>query len=274
MAEEESLRGLESGSEHTPRINDYSWKAGEHGSAPVIYNPPVRNVIRKLVSYGALALLGAAGVTAQEAQPKIQVNFLNSCHPSPGDVDEMKRALEQAKARPAFAADFEISRGRSTLSEAEARAAGVSSAPGGVRSEWVRVRREFAEKAALESVQYSVSQEGGEASEVLAVHLRQSKTQEGDVLQVLLSNSVSGRAARLVEVNTPPDRIRIERYGKSSIVLTRCGGVDQSAYEPVFSSAAEIFEQYRAAMAVKKTVPAELIRLPGARESKASGGNH
>jgi hypothetical protein len=228
---------------------------------------------------GALALLSGAltPAMAQETaeQPKIQVNLLNSCHPAQADVEEMTRALAEVKARPAFAADFEISRGRSTLNEAEARASGVTTATsGGVRSEWVRLRREFAEKSALESVQYSLSEQQGEASEALAVRLRQGKVQEGDVLQVLLTDSVSGSAAQLAKVDTPPDRIRIERFGKSSIVLARCVGMDQAAYEPVFRSAAEIFEQYRTAMAVKKTAPAELERLTGAKESKAAAGNH
>ena len=37
----------------------------------------------------------------------------------------MGRALALVKGRPSFAADFEISRGRTTLTEAEARAAGA-----------------------------------------------------------------------------------------------------------------------------------------------------
>jgi hypothetical protein len=75
-------------------------------------------------------------------------------------------------------------------------------------------------------------------------------------------------------VDTPPDRIRIERFGKASIVLARCNGADQSAYEPVFAAARGVFEKYRAAMAVRTVIPAEFAHLQGRKESKAAPANH
>ncbi len=219
---------------------------------------------------------------AQEAQPaeavpqtKIQVNFLNSCRPAQAEQDKMGMALALVKAKPVFSADFEVSRGLTTLSESEARAAGIAAGSGATPSIWVRIRREFPEKAVLTNAQYSLSVDGGSTSELLALHLHESKTGETqDVLEILISDSVHGRPAEVVKVETPPDRIRIERFGKASIVLARCGGIDQSAYEPLFQAAAGILQKYRTAMAVKTVVPAELAHLLGPKESKASVANH
>jgi hypothetical protein len=210
------------------------------------------------------------------AKTKIQVNFLNPCHPAQADADEMGRALARLRERPRFTSDFEISRGVTTLSESEARAAGVSSGAG--PSSWVRIRHEFPEKAPLSDAQYTLSIEGGEAAESLVLYLRDTK----EVLQVLISDSVNGSALQVVQASTPPGRIRVERFGKPSIVLARCVGMDQAAYEPVFQAAGDILENYRVAMSVKSLVPAELARLPdgkeskdsGVRESKAAGARH
>ncbi len=229
-----------------------------------------------------LAQTPAAEAGAQTGtQPKIQVNFLNSCRPAKGDLEEMGRVLARAKERPKFAADFEIARGITTLTEAQseavaealtenrARATGAAS-KAAAPSSWVRIRKEFPENALLTDAQYSLSVEGKSVSETLALHLRESK----EVLEILISDSVDGSAAEVVKVNTPPERIRIERYGKASIVLARCGTIDQSAYESLFQAADGILEQYRAAMAVRTVVPAELERLPRVKESKAAGTNH
>jgi hypothetical protein len=207
----------------------------------------------------------AGSAKSNPSKTKIQVNFLNPCHPAAPDVEEMTRALERFKERPKFTSDFEISRGVTTLSESEARAAGVSA--GGGPSSWVRIRHEFPEKAALSDAQYTLSIEGGGAAESLVLHSRESK----DVMQVLISDSVAGSATQALQVDTPPERIRVERFGKSSIVLARCAGMDQAAYEPVFQMAGDILEKYRAAMSVKAIVPGELARLPGGKESKDSG---
>lgn len=223
--------------------------------------------------WGLLAITTQAQQTPPAGaapQAKIQVNFLNPCRPAQTEIDEMGRALELVKARPSFSSDFEISRGLTTLSEAEARAAGAPAGSGTTSSSWVRIRREFPEKAVLTDVQYSLSFEDKASSEALALHLRDSR----EVLQILISDSVAGTPAQVVKLDTPPDRIRIERFGKSSIVLARCGAVDQSSYEPIFAAAREILEKYRVAMAVRTVIPAELARLPKAKESKSAAGNH
>lgn len=205
------------------------------------------------------------------SQPKIQVNFLNTCRPAAADVEKMSKALARVRDKPLFSADFEISRGHTTLNEAEARAAGAAVGGGSTTpSNWVRIRKEFPEKAVLADVQYSLSLEGASVSEVLALHMRDNK----EVLQILISVSVTGSPAEVVKTATPPDRIRIERFGKSSIVLGRCRDIDQSAYEPLFEAASGILQKYREAMAVKRVVPTELSQLPGFKESKAVHVNH
>ena len=56
----------------------------------------------------------------------------------------------------------------------------------------------------------------------------------------------------MLSVNTPVSRIRLERFGKSSIVLARCEASatgpapDQSAYEPIVSERIVIVADYRA----------------------------
>ena len=234
-------------------------------------------MLRTLAIPVALGTLLAASSRLQDVpsptaapQPKIQVNFLNTCRPAASDLEEMRKALTRVKERPSFVADFEISRGLTTLSEAEARAAGAPPGSGTTPSTWVRIRREFPEKAVLTDAQYSLSVEGEAISEVLALHLRDSR----EVLQILISDSVTGAPSQVVKLDTPPDRIRIERFGKPSIVLARCGAVDQSSYGPLFATGREILQQYRVAMAVKTVVPAELAHLPRHKESKAAAENH
>jgi len=85
---------------------------------------------------------------------------------------------------------------------------------------------------------------------------------------------VTGSPTQVAQADTPPDRIRIERFGKASIVLARCNGIDQSAYEPLFDAARGVLEKYRVAMAVKTVVPAEFAHLPGRKESKTRPANH
>ena len=72
----------------------------------------------------------------------------------------------------------------------------------------------------------------------------------------------------MLAANTPASRIRLERFGKSSIALARCGGSengpapDQSAYEPLFRSGSEVLANYRSLLGVRHMVPAELAQIP------------
>ena len=82
---------------------------------------------------------------------------------------------------------------------------------------------------------------------------------------------------------SPAERIKLERYGKSSVVLARCGGIgeapvpDQSRYEPLFAAAASVLSSYRGLLGARTLVPEELNRLGrsaplAAKESKAPNG--
>ena len=71
----------------------------------------------------------------------------------------------------------------------------------------------------------------------------------------------------MLSTSTPVSRVKLERFGKSSVVLARCSGeegspaTDQSAYEPIFHAASSIMERYRDALGARKMVPGELVRL-------------
>jgi hypothetical protein len=73
----------------------------------------------------------------------------------------------------------------------------------------------------------------------------------------------------MLGAGTPANRIRLERFGKSSVVLARCTGEgdgpapDQSAYAPLFSSASALLSDYRRILGAKTMVPAELTRIGG-----------
>jgi hypothetical protein len=133
---------------------------------------------------------------------------------------------------------------------------------------YVRIRREFSVQALFSSVQYSFSNDGQNMIETLVLHVRDPK----DLVQVSIEDSASAISspAAMVAANTPASRIRLERFGKSSVALARCTGTesgpppDQSAYEPLFRSASEVLANYRGLLGVRHTVPAELAQIPGA----------
>ena len=56
--------------------------------------------------------------------------------------------------------------------------------------------------------------------ETLVLHVRDPK----DLIQISMEDSASaiGNAAAMVAANTPASRIRLERFGKSSVALARC----------------------------------------------------
>ena len=126
-------------------------------------------------------------------------------------------------------------------------------------------------QALFASVQYSFSNDGQNMVETLVLHAREPK----DLIQVSMEDSASAisSAENMVAANTPASRIRLERFGKSSIALARCMGSengpppDQSAYEPLFRSASEVLANYRGLLGVRHTVPAELAQIP---ETKAA----
>ena len=191
----------------------------------------------------------------------------------------MASVLERIPAAPKFAGDFEVARGRSTLGaadlklkEAESPApAGASSSGEAGASEWVRIRKEFPEGSPYINAQYSFSMNEGQVVETLTLRARDVK----DVMQVSISAASSTEnPAQVARMNTPAQRIRLERFGRSSVVLARCPSSDQSRFEPLFSRAGALLAAYRASLGVATVVPAEIARLPKAKPGKRNPRGH
>jgi hypothetical protein len=208
-------------------------------------------------------------------QPQVKVNMLNVCSPSAEEQKEISAALVRVPKEPLFGADFEVSRGRSTLSDMPSiLAAGQAGHVAGEPSvaSYVRIRREFSVQALFSSVQYSFSNDAQNMIETLVLHVRDPK----DLIQVALEDSASSvtSSEAMLGSNTPASRIRLERFGKPSVALARCSGneggpvPDQSAYEPLFRSASEVLANYRALLGVKKIVPEELSSISAESKPK------
>ena len=203
-------------------------------------------------------------VFAQE--PPVKVNVLNVCTPSAEDQKELSSALAKIPAKPAFSADYEVARGRSTLSQGT-QIPGLPSMPTstGSTANWVRVRQEFPDSSQFTNAQYSFSVDASNMVETLVFHVRDPK----DVVQISIEDSASSvtSAASMLASNTPVSRVKLERFGKPSVVLARCSaaeggsGADQRAYEPIFGSASSVMNHYRDALGVRRMVPQELARV-------------
>jgi len=215
---------------------------------------------------------------AQEKAPPVRVNVLNVCTPGAAEEKELTAALQRIPPRPRWGSDFEVARGRTTLSQdAAAALTGKRSAlsESGPLSDWVRIRREFSGASPFLNALYSFSVDKRNMVETLVFAVRDPK----DLLQVSLSETVSAvtSPAATLAAGTPPDHIRLERFGKPSVVLARCAGgpdapkVDQSAYEPLFRQAAAILATYRTGLGARRIVPEELARL---RQTPATSSPH
>jgi len=233
-------------------------------------------VLPKLIPIAAGLLLALPAVSQQapetpSTEPQVKVNMLNVCTPSAEEQKEIAAALARIPKQPLFRADFEISHGRSTLSVPPnflQPGSGAKMSDDPSVANYVRIRREFSVQALFSSVQYSFSNDGQNMIETLVLHVRDPK----DLIQVSMEDSASaiGSAEAMVTANTPANRVRLERFGKSSIALARCAGSengpppDQSAYDPLFRAASEVLANYRGLLGVRRTVPAELAQIPGA----------
>jgi hypothetical protein len=226
-------------------------------------------------------VLAPAAVAQQTAnppssQPQVKVNVLNVCSPSPADQKEIAAALERIPKQPSFASDFEISRGRSTLTETPnflqtGQSAVVTGEPS--VATYVRIRHEFPLQAFFSTVQYSFSNDGQNMVETLVLRVRDAK----ELMQVSLEDSASSvtSPADMLAVDNPVSRIRLERFGTSSVALARCTASegsappDQSAYEPLFRSASQVLTNYRALLGVRRTIPEELSKVGSAKAKTA-----
>ena len=226
--------------------------------------------------------LALAGVTCaqQSSQPQVKVNVLNVCSPSAEEKQQLTSALALVPQKASFTQDFEIDRGRSLLDQgADFLQTGQNAqvAPDSGTADWVRMRREFAGHTPFSRVQYSFSRDPKNMVETLVLVVRDPK----DLLQIVIEDSSPAAASPsdMLGSNAAASRIRLERFGKSSIVLARCFGTenkpapDQSAYEPLFQSASQISAKYRDLLGVQHTVPLELARLaqPAASAPKNIG---
>jgi hypothetical protein len=202
--------------------------------------------------------------------------MLNVCTPPPEQQKEIASALARIPRQPLFGTDFEISLGRSTLTDMPSfLRPGPNPAPAGDPpiASYVRIRKEFAVQALFASLQYSFSNDGQNMIETLVMHVRDPR----DLMEVSIEDSASSvtSAAAMLAANTPASRIHLERFGKSSIALARCSGneggpaPDQSAYEPLFQSASDVMQNYRHLLGVRTLVPQELARISAVSAHKA-----
>ena len=198
----------------------------------------------------------AAQQTPSRQEPPLKVNVLNVCTPSEEEQKEMASALAQVSRQPRFATDFEVSRGHSSLEEST--------------SDWVRIRRELS-GGPFANAQYTFSKEKDGTREALVLFAREAR----GVTQIALEDKITTPvdAASLLATNTPVNRISLERFGKSHLVLARCEAADQTRYEPLFRTATDLMAAYRSVTGAREIVPAELGRLslgvgPGYRPPK------
>ena len=198
-------------------------------------------------------------------QPQVKVNVLNVCSPSADDQKELSAALAKVPRKPVFGKDYEIARGHSTL-DPNAPMPGMQELPSGMASaaNWVRVRREFPDSP-FSNVQYSFSVDANNMVETLVLRVRDPK----DLMEITIEDSASAVASpgAMLAGNTPAARVKLERFGKSSVVLSRCSATEgrpapnQSAYEPIFGEASMVLSRYRDVLGVRKTVPQELAHM-------------
>jgi hypothetical protein len=234
----------------------------------------------KILILAATAM--AASAFAQQApanpqQPPVKVNVINVCAPSQDEQKELSAALAKVPGNPAFSKDYEVSRGHSTIDPSTPIPGMQPLPPGAVSSaDWVRVRREFPAATFFSNVQYSFSVDSTNMVETLVLRVRDPK----DLMEIAIEDSAStvASAAAMLSTSTPVSRVKLERFGKSSVVLARCSGgegtpaTDQSAYEPIFRAASSIMERYRDALGARKMVPQELAHLGVGTAAKSGAG--
>lgn len=221
-----------------------------------------------------LVLAIAQAAPPAQPTPPVKVNVINVCTPSVEERRELSAALAKIPAKPAFAKDFEVARGHSTI-DPSIPMPGMQQLPpnDAASADWVRVRREFPNSGTFSNVQYSFSTDASTMIETLVLRVRDPK----DLMQVSIEDSASAvtTASAMLNSDTPVNRIRLERFGKSSVALARCPAeegrpaTDQTAYEPIFRAATTILMHYRDALGVRKTVPQELTRMGIGTQPKA-----
>ena len=230
----------------------------------------------KILTIIAIAIAACTCLAQEPSSPKpqVKVNVLNVCSPSPAEKQEISSALARIPERPSFSPDFEVDRGRSVLDPNANPIMGIANATGAAANsseqalaDFVRIRRDFPNGGAFSTAQYSFSRDKQQMVETLVLRLREAK----DLLEISIESSASSvtTPTTMLTAATPAGRIKLERFGKSSVVLARCSGSnggpapDQSAYESLFASASSILSDYRGVLDARKLIPAELERISG-----------
>ncbi len=198
----------------------------------------MRNFLRATACFAvALTALGQ-----QDSKPQVKVNMLNVCSPSPEEKQEIVSALAKIPKAPAFGPDFEVARGRTTLEQSpeflQAAAGAQMPPPARIRQVGPHAAGVHRPKYFLDRAVFVFSTDPKTMMETLVFRVRDPK----DLLQLSVEDSASAvtSAAAMLATNTPASRIKLERFGKSSVVLARCSASeagpapDQSAYEPCF----------------------------------------
>lgn len=222
-----------------------------------------------------------AQAPASQQQPQVKVNVLNVCTPSAEEQKEIASALSGVPKKPSFSPDFEVDRGRSLLDPNANPLAMTASTPvptdTSAIADFVRIRHDLT-GGAYSNVQYSFSRDEHQMVETLVFRLRDPK----DLMQVSIEDSASSvtAASAMLSSTTPASRIKLERFGKSSVVLARCQAStegkapDQSAYEPLFASASSLMSAYRDLLGARRLIPEELMRIGGSGLSHRKADMH
>jgi len=229
------------------------------------YNPAVQRLLLAIFFFfGSACFAVSAGAqsseqtqpqvpTQGEQNPPVKINYLNVCTPSDSEKDEIAATLARVPNQPKLITDFEIARGQSSLENAES-------------ARYVRLRREFPADSKFSTVQYSISNNGKNTTETLVLTGRDVR----ELRQISIEDSVSSGSAfieALLTVDTPASRIKVERFGKSSLGLSRCQGADQSKYDSIFSTASSLMASYRKSLSLRSMLSAELKWLAAPRSS-------
>lgn len=204
------------------------------------------------------------GADKKSDQPQVKINYLNVCTPSKDDQTVLENALSTLPSKPAFGAEFEVARGRSTMPDegpGAIQAGGGSSTQAGPPpvSTWVRIRREFA-SGTLSNVSYTFSRDEKGMTETLVFRMKSPKRDQPMMVSIQDTTSAPTPIQALA-ANAAPNRIRVERFGGSSVVLARCEQADQRQYESFFTRANTVMASYRKLLGVQQTVPADLARV-------------
>src|SRR5260221_5318690 len=137
--------------------------------------------------------------------------MLNVCAPSADDQKEISAGLARIPKQPVFTDDFEVSRGRTTLTD---KPGFVEAGPSArflaepTSALWVRSRREFAVQALFSTVQYSFSVDPQIMVETLVLRVRDPK----DLLQLAIDDNASSvtNPASMLATDTPSSRSKLD----------------------------------------------------------------